>query len=113
MLRNLFDENLNLDSRIAVFGEEADKLLPKLKKELGRQKLNHQQDERTISIYLAMRYPVKYYFYMATFYSEFCMLMDENMAIAGNRYSHYLQLSQKFKEDYVEGSRIIAIAPKI
>ena len=55
----LFDESSNVVDRIADFNEQADVLLQKY----GGSSANHFQDANTISVYLWLRYPDKYYIY--------------------------------------------------
>ena len=59
MFRCLYDEEVDLKTRIQDFYLSSNNILPKLKDVDDKSK--HQQDERTISFYLALRYPEKYY----------------------------------------------------
>jgi hypothetical protein len=102
MLARLYDETVLIEERIETFQKESEDLLSKLKDKLGRDNLNHQQDERTISVYLSMRYPEKYYLYKNSFYQAYCNLIGEEPASSGNRYLHYLRLAQEFKEQFVK-----------
>ncbi len=60
MFRKLYNEDIELKERINYFQKTARELIPVLKKDLGKKQLNHQQDERTLSVYLGFRYPEKY-----------------------------------------------------
>lgn len=63
MFRKLFDESSDVIERIKAFKSKADELRERFKK-LTR---NHFQDENTISTYLWLKFPDKYYIYK---YSE-------------------------------------------
>jgi len=63
MFIDLFDENRNVSERIEKFISEADRLMIKVD-ETG--KLQHDQNANSISTYLWLRYPDKYYIYKYT-----------------------------------------------
>ena len=60
MFRSLYDESVEITQRIKTFQAESERLLPKVRQALNRTNINAQQDERTISVYLAFRFPEKY-----------------------------------------------------
>lgn len=101
MFKDLYNETEPLNERIDSFQKSAIELLPALKKELGKEKMNHQQDERTISVYLALRFPEKYFLYMYSFYEKYCQLINETLPTSGDRYIHYLSIAEKFKNETV------------
>ena len=72
IFRNLYDESAEITQRIKTFQVESEKLLPKVKQVLNRTNINAQQDERTISVYLAFHFPEKYMLYKADYYKNFC-----------------------------------------
>jgi len=72
MFRGLYDESVEITQRIKTFQAESEKLLLKIKQVLNRTNINAQQDERTISVYLAFRFPEKYMLYKADYYKNFC-----------------------------------------
>lgn len=72
MFVDLYDENTDLEKRIINFQKESERLLPLLKERLGRENLNSQQDERTISVFLSFKYPEKYCIYKLSYFKEFC-----------------------------------------
>ncbi|WP_372946835.1 AAA family ATPase [Mariniphaga sp.] len=94
----LFNESIDLNERIAAFSNKTDSIIKSLD-----QKLNGFQDERTISVYLTFHYPEKYTFFKDSFYTKFCLLLNEKKARKGKKYSHYLKLIQNFKEKYLAG----------
>ena len=71
MFRNLYDESGEISQRIKTFQAESEKLLPKVRQALNRTNINAQQDERTISVYLAFHFPEKYMLYKADYYKNF------------------------------------------
>lgn len=66
----LFDESKDIYTRISDFKDQASILL----KKFGKGDLQHYQNENTISTYLWLRYPDKYYIYK---YSEAKAVADE------------------------------------
>ena len=97
----LYDENLDLKERMKTFQDMAEKMLPKVKEATGKEKLNHQQDERTLSVYLSFRYPEKYYIYKNSFYMGYCRLISVDTVSAGEKYRHYVSLADDLKINYV------------
>lgn len=67
MFRDLYDESRDLLSRIRSFKRKSQTRLSEIKKE----DKNHFQDDRAISVYLACKYPEKYYLYKYTMYKSF------------------------------------------
>lgn len=59
MFAELFDENKDVCERIESFRQRSDMLL----EEYGNGAANHYQTENSISVYLWLRYPEKYYIY--------------------------------------------------
>src|SRR5690606_18801349 len=88
MFRNLYDESLDVSQRIKTFQSESEKLLPEVRQALNRTNINAQQDERTISVYLAFRYPEKYMLYKADYYKNFCEQLNIKTKNAGERFLH-------------------------
>lgn len=72
MFIDFYDESTDLEKRIINFQKESERLLPLLKQKLGRENLNSQQDERTISVFLSFKYPDKYSLYKLSYFKEFC-----------------------------------------
>lgn len=101
MFVELYNEEIPLNQRITLFQKAAEKLLPKLKIELGRDNLNHQQDERAISIYLAFKYPEKYYLFMDSFYQSYCKLISETPESPGKKLIHFNLLAENLKQEVV------------
>jgi len=110
----LYDENLDLKERLRTFQETVENLLPKVQEATGKKKLNHQQDERTLSVYLSFRYPEKYYIYKNSFYTGYCRLISIDPVSAGKKYQHYISLADDLKNNYVlKDEELLAIHKSI
>lgn len=62
MFKDLYNENIDVGMRIMPFKQKAAHLLT----QVGNNSRSHFQDERTISVYLWLRYPEKYFIYRFT-----------------------------------------------
>lgn len=103
MFGNLYDESVEITQRIKTFQDESEKLLPRIKQALNQPNINAQQDERTISVYLAFRFPEKYMLYKADFYKSFCEQLDIKSKISGERFLHLQELSEQIiKENLLD-----------
>lgn len=71
MFRNLFDESKDIYQRIEQFVAESDRLLA-----LIENAKNHFQNLNSISTYLWLRYPDKYYIYKYTEFKRACELLE-------------------------------------
>lgn len=96
LFRQLYDETTALPLRIYQFQESAKNLVPQLKALLGNRTLNDQQDERSISVYLAFRYPENYMIYKNDFYQNTCELLQIPPEKTGRKYLHLLELAQNW-----------------
>ena len=101
MFSDLYSEGGSLNEKIAEFVRQSESLLPIIKKATGKKKINHQQDERTISVYLAFRYPEKYYIYKDSFYQWFCDISGASVSSTGEKYQHFVSLAEHFKKEFV------------
>lgn len=101
MFINLYDENQELAQRISDFRKSSELILPDLKKATGKEKLSHQQDERTLSVYLSFKYPEKYYLFMNSFYQDFCEFIGVPSKPAGEKYLHFINIASEFKAQYI------------
>ena len=102
MFRALFDEGIDLEERMKHFIAQSDELLSEIKSEMGRENLNHSQDERTLSVYLSFRYPEKYHIYKSSFYKQYCDFLGIKTKPAGQKFMHYLELAEDFKQNYIQ-----------
>jgi DNA polymerase III delta prime subunit len=96
MFENLYDESKNLNSRLKDFQSSSDNIIKKVSQKLNKQ-LNHQQDERAMSFYLALRFPEKHIIYMNDVYNRFCSYLDIKPFPAGKKYQHFLELTESLK----------------
>lgn len=104
LFRNLYDESQPLMERVQEFQKGSEDLVPKVKSALGKSKLNAQQDERTLSVYLTFRFPEKYYLYKSSFYSQLCNELGIEEKPTGDRFTHYLKLAEEVKDNYILGN---------
>lgn len=108
MFRNLFDETKEVAERIKEFQEQAEEILPKIKSILESEKIKPQQDERTISVYLAFRFPEKYTLYKNDFYKFLCEHLDEKPKKTGGCFLHLQNLmDQIIQDDILENEDFI------
>jgi len=99
MFQNLYDESVEVSQRIKIFQAESEKLLPKVRQALNRTNINAQQDERTISVYLAFRFPEKYILYKADYYRNFCEQLNIKSKKSGERFLHLQELANQIIEE--------------
>lgn len=99
MYRNLYNESVEITQRIKTFQTESEKLLPKVRQALNRTNINAQQDERTISVYLAFRFPEKYILYKADYYKNFCEQLNIKIRKAGERFLHLQELANQIIQE--------------
>jgi Cdc6-like AAA superfamily ATPase len=95
MFRRLYDETVDISERIKRFQDDSKKLLTRVKDKLNLKKFSDQQDERTISVYLAFRYPEKHILYKADYYLKFCELLNIDARKTGERYMHLQELADQ------------------
>jgi len=103
IFRNLYDESVEITQRINAFQSESEKLLPKVRQVLNRTNIKAQQDERTISVYLAFRFPEKYILYKSDYYKKLCEQLNIKSKKSGERFLHLQELSnQIIKENFLD-----------
>jgi len=105
-LITLFDENIPLNQRIANY--QADFMAMYREAEPNHQ-LGHHQDERTISTYLAVKFPNKYPFYKYTFYRKYCSYLGETPAKTGEQYAHYIALLKELIEFIEADGKLLSL----
>src|SRR5690606_31069595 len=101
MFCNLYDESVEIAQRIKTFQVESEKLLPKVRQTLNRTNINAQQDERTISVYLAFRFPEKYMLYKADYYKNFCDQLNIKAKKSGERFLHLQELANQIIQESI------------
>ena len=97
LFKTLFDDDIDLKERVKLFNTETLKLY----REIG-EKLQHHQDERSISTYLTFHNSQKYTFYKASFYKKYCQLLTIKEAPSNEKYAHYLTLIDELIENYIK-----------
>ncbi|MBD8018067.1 McrB family protein [Kaistella pullorum] len=103
MFRNLYDEEDEISLRIKTFQAESESILSKVRQALNRTNIKTQQDERTISVYLAFRYPEKYILYKADYYKDLCNYLNIKSQKSGQRFLHLQALAgQIIKEKLLD-----------
>lgn len=108
MFRDLYDKSVEISQRIKTFQAESEKLLPKVRQALNRTNINAQQDERTISVYLAFRFPEKYMLYKADYYKSFCERLNIKTKKTGERFLHLQELAnQMIQENLLNDNNFI------
>ena len=96
--KSLFDTKISLQERVSNFTSETLKLYRDIEPE---NKLSHHHDERTISAFLAYHNSEKYILYKSSFHKKYCDAMGIKRPPSGQRYVHYLELAEDFKEKYI------------
>ncbi len=96
--KNLFNEDVPLASRIKLFSQDVADLYSQITPD---EKFSHHHDERTIATILTFKYPDKYTFYKKSFYKQFCQILGVKQKPVGEKYVHYLELIQRFIEEYI------------
>lgn len=92
----LFDESLDLSKRIPSFQDAVSTIY----RSLGKTNFHH-HDERTIATLLTFYNPDRYNLYKDSFYGKYCRLTNEKLAQPGEKYLHYLKLTDVFIANYI------------
>lgn len=109
MFRGLYNEEKPLEQRLLTFEEQAEELLPKVSKVHGKE-LNHQQDERTLSFYLTMRFPDQYPIYKDDIYQYLLSeVTNQKSKSAGEKFLHYLELANELTSIIEKDEELLSI----
>lgn len=95
----LFNESIDLSSRLLSFNTKVTELYRVLEPDITR---SAHHDERTIATILTYRYPQKYTFYKDSFYRSLCKKLGEKPKQKGEKYAHYLSIVDGFVTDYIK-----------
>lgn len=95
MFRNLFDENQDIVERILSFKEQADIVL----EEYSHDSPNHFQNENSISTYLWLRYPDKYYIYKFGEVKKGAIALDSTYSFKKGSYAENLRNFYSFYDE--------------
>jgi 5-methylcytosine-specific restriction protein B len=108
MFNKLYDEELPLLERVNHFIEKSDELLVSLN---DSNKRLHYQELRSISVYLAFRYPEKYYLFKITVVKDFAEAIDWNQPFirgSNNNLKNYYNLADKIRSILVQDNELIS-----
>ncbi len=94
LFRGLYTEDVPLGQRLHQFNLACADLLKKVQDLYPDKTISHHQDERTISFYLAMRFPSKYFLYKNEYYKSFCAALEIKPKPAGQKYLHFIEITQ-------------------
>jgi len=100
IFRNLLDEKRDLKERMDEYLSAMSALQPQLESIIGKSQ-NPLQDERTMSYFLAMRYPERHYLYKDSYYKKTCEALGVPTAKPGVKYLHFLKLAEEIKRTYI------------
>jgi 5-methylcytosine-specific restriction protein B len=98
ILSALYDESIDLQSRINAYRKDAEELYVSIRTVDGR---NSHQDERTISALLALRYPDRYPIYKEGLYQKLCKQLGRTLSKPGEKYVDYIHLVKEFVESHI------------
>jgi 5-methylcytosine-specific restriction protein B len=98
ILSALYDESIDLQSRINAYRKDAEELYVSIRTVDGR---NSHQDERTISALLALRYPDRYPIYKEGLYQKLCNQLGRPLSKPGEKYVDYIYLMNEFVESHI------------
>jgi hypothetical protein len=94
---DLFDEEVDLQERIAAFQEKITELTQRLFP--GK---NDYQDDRAVMVYLSLRFPEIYFFYKFTMFKEFCEKVDTGFTPSKGqktKVTQYLEMCQMIRDE--------------
>jgi MoxR-like ATPase len=97
LLKDLFDDTIELNDRIRHFRSSIDVLYRTVEP-----KLQDHHDERTIATYLTFYDPEKYALYKNSFYTSYCKLLGLRQAKKNEKYIHYLELLNTLITKYIK-----------
>lgn len=86
MFRNLFDESLNLKTRIQSFMDECESI----RKSHSNEWKNHYQDLHAISVYLTFMYPERYFIYKYTELKNYVNKAGDSFVVRRSNKPDYL-----------------------
>lgn len=94
MFHKLFDESLDLTERVQFFMDEAEAILQPLRDKWG----NHYQDLHAISVYLAFRYPERYFIYKYTELKNYVQKAGDDFVVRKSNNLDYFLNVLKYTE---------------
>lgn len=110
-LMDLYDEQKPLDGRITTFSEVVKAHLLEAR---GDEAKSHGQDERSIGVLLAFRYPDRYALYKDDFYKTLAKCLGQKPLPKWKKFTHYMALVHDFKAQHLgQCEDIIAITNRL
>jgi len=101
ILIEIYDDQTDVIERYQVFYTNIKRLIDRLKIKLNTTQQGSMLREETFALFLTCRYPEKYYFYNSGFYEKFANFIDQKPKNAGEKYKHYLEIMNYFRDKYV------------
>lgn len=106
-LKELFDENIDLQQRIDNFKSTCETLWDNKIKNHFEQKTSAMCDERLTSCFLTLRYPQKYTFYKNDVYKNLCKVLGVEQKKAGQKMIHFYDLLNMYVIPIVEEDKVL------
>ncbi len=94
--KKLFNDEIDLNSRVKAFMDEVLANYRKLEDKYG-----HHHDERTIATLLTYHDPDQYTFFKDSFYQKYCKLIGVEARQKGEKYSHYMEIITELRDEYI------------
>lgn len=101
VLRDLFDESVDLQERLDAYMTISEEIYAQIRK---NQTLSL-QDERTAALLLAMRYPDTYPLYKEKLYKNLCSELGIELQKPRKKYVDYIRLVDEFVESHIRHDR--------
>lgn len=115
MINDLFDESYPLRDRIIKFKDKSDQLIIQMAEEghgdwKGRDNVQSYQDAHSISVYLSLRYPDKYYIYKYGVFRDFSKIIGYTIenSNAIERYLEFNSLCERIKKEILKEKEFIS-----
>ena len=106
-LKELFDENIDLQQRIDNFKSTCETLWDNKIKNHFEQKTSAMCDERLTSCFLTLRYPQKYTFHKNDVYKNLCKVLGVEQKKAGQKMVHFYDLLNMYVIPIVEEDKVL------
>ena len=106
-LKELFDENVDLQQRTDSFISTCKTLWDTKIKNHFEQKTSAMCDERLISCFLTLRFPHKYTFYKNEVYKILCKVLGVEQKKAGKKMVHFYELLNKYVIPIVNEDKVL------
>ena len=110
--KDLFDESADLQQRIDNFISTCKTLWERKIKKHFDTKTKAMCDERLISCFLTLKYPLKYTFYKDEVYKKLCQILGTNPQKPGKKMVHFYELLNKYVIPIVEEDKELMNAVK-